>query len=44
MTMTLWMAVVLGIAVVALCGGVAWWKTRRARRRSQDPQNIYPLW
>lgn len=42
--MMFWIVVVAGIGIVALGGAVAWRKAGRAKHRSQDPQNIYPLW
>jgi hypothetical protein len=42
--MTFWVAVVVGIGVVAVCGAVGWRQIRRRKQRSQDPQNLYPLW
>jgi hypothetical protein len=29
---------------MGVCGGVIWRRVHQAKRRSQDPQNIYPLW
>ena len=42
--MSLWTLVAIVAGVAAVAGLIAWGRHGASRARSQDPQNIYPLW